>query len=254
VEVKNAIAMLLLALAAAPIAAQSVVEKTFAAGETLDYNVTWLGFTGATARMTIAPAAGGGLRMTSIAASTSGFARVYKVRDEIESIVNARFSTVDYRKHLDERGRIKDDRTKVDEGRMVATRTRPGKKTQEIRVMSPVFDPLSLVYHLRRLDLSPGKVHRFTVLADGKVYTLVATVLKRETLQTPAGKFRCVTVEPKMQGTGLYGDDDESSLLISYSDDEFHIPVRIRSEVKVGTITATLRTIRSGVSGVEPPR
>jgi hypothetical protein len=252
--VKNAIAMLLLALAAAPIAAQSVVEKTFAAGETLDYSVTWLGLTGATARMTIAPAAGGGFRLTSIAASTSGFARVYKVRDEIESIVSSRFSTVEYRKHLDERGRIKDDHTKIDEGRLIATRTRPGRKTQEIRVTSPLFDPLSLVYHLRKLDLSPGKVHHFTVFADGKVYTLVATVVKRETLQTPAGKFRCVTVEPKMQGGGLYGDDDDdSSLLISYSDDEFRIPVRIRSEVKVGTITATLKTIRSGVNGVEPP-
>jgi hypothetical protein len=253
--VKKAIAMLLFALAATPIAAQSVVEKTFAAGETLDYSVTWLGFTGATARMTIAPAAGGGFRLTSIAASTSGFARVYKVRDEIESIVSSHFSTAGYHKHLNERGRIKDDQTKVDETSKVATRTRPGKPVQQIRITTPLFDPLSLVYHLRTLDLSPGKVHRFTVLADGKVYTLVATVLRRETLQTPAGKFHCVTVEPKMQGGGLYGDDDDdSSLLISYSDDEFHIPVRIRSEVKVGTITATLRTIRSGVSSVEPPR
>jgi len=58
-----------------------------------------------------------------------------------------------------------------------------------------------------------------------------------------------------MQGGRLYGDDeDDSSLLISFSDDEFRIPVRIRSEVKVGTITATLKTIRSGVNGVEPPR
>jgi len=252
---KRVVALLLFALATTPITAQRAIEQTFAAGETLDYELTWLGVTGATARMTIAPIAGNRMRLTSIAASTSGFARVYKVRDEIESIIDASdFSTLTYRKHLNERGRVKDDRTVVDDKSHLATRTRPGKPPQQIKISPPVFDPLSLVYHLRTLELTPGKVHRFTVLADGKVYTLVATVLKRETIKTDAGTFRCVTVEPKMQGGGLYRDDDDSSLLISYSDDESHIPVRIRSEVKVGTITVTLRRVISGVTAVEPPK
>lgn len=253
---KRALLALVLVFASASLSAQRAIEQTFAAGETLDYDLTWLGVTGAKARMTIAPVPGNRMRLTSIAASTSGFARVYKVRDEIQSIVDTSdFSTLDYRKHLDERGRIKDDRTVVDDKTSTATRTRPGKEPQQVRFKPPVFDPLSLIYHLRTLDLTVGKVHRFNVLADGKTYTLVATVLRKETVKTSAGSFRCVVVEPKMQGGGLYHDDDDnSSLLVSYSDDESRIPVRIRSVVKVGTITATLRRVISGVSSVEPPK
>jgi hypothetical protein len=116
-----------------------------------------------------------------------------------------------------------------------------------------VFDPLSLLYHLRELDLTPGKTHRFAVFADGKIYTLEANVTGRRRLETPAGTFNTVIVEPKMQGGGVFRDED-ANLTIWYTDDARHIPVRIRSEVKVGTITATLRAIRVGITTIEPPR
>jgi hypothetical protein len=224
--------------------ASSAGAQTFLAGESLEYDLTWVGITGGTLRMSISPADGNRLRMTSIAESNSGFARIYKVRDEIESVASAGdFSTVEYRKHLNERGRIRDDQTIIDPVAKVATRTRPAHEAKTISITTPLYDPLSLIYHLRTLDLEPGNVHRFTVLADGKVYTLVATVLRRETIATKAGRLRCVTVEPKMIGGGIYGDQEQNRLLVSYTDDARHIPVRIRSEVKVGTITATLRKV-----------
>jgi hypothetical protein len=116
-----------------------------------------------------------------------------------------------------------------------------------------VFDPLSLIYHIRDLDLTPGNSHRFAVFADGKLYTLQANVTGRQTLETPAGRFNTVIVEPKMQGGGVFRDED-ARLTIWYTDDARHIPVRIRSEVKVGTITATLRAIHVGIITIEPPR
>ena len=114
----------------------------------------------------------------------------------------------------------------------------------------PVFDPLSLVFHLRDLPLQPGTVERFTVFADGKVYTLEAKVTKRESLSTPAGNFNTVAVEPKMLAGGLFRE--EGDLTIWYTDDARHIPVRIKSDLKVGSIVATLRGVRTGVSSPEP--
>jgi Protein of unknown function (DUF3108) len=44
----------------------------------------------------------------------------------------------------------------------------------------------------------------------------------------------------------------EGTLTIWYTDDARHTPVRIRSELKVGSITANLRAIHTGVSALEP--
>jgi hypothetical protein len=230
------------------------LRPAFSAGETLDFDLTWVVITGGSMRMTIGPQPGDGthFRITSIAASSPSFAKIFSVRDAIESYVNRDdFSTVRYEKHLDERGRRKDDSTVIDERRRIATRRRPNHSTQEISVVKPVFDPLSLVYHLRELDLSPGKVHRFNVFADGKFYTLEADVTGRESVDTPAGTFQAVVVEPKMLSSGLFRDEN-SRLTIWYTDDVRHLPIRIRSGVKVGTITATLRAVRAGVTSIEP--
>jgi Protein of unknown function (DUF3108) len=246
----------LLCVGVAALGRPAALDRIIVPGETLDYNLTWLGLTGGKLRTTIAlvPNDPQRIRITFSARSSSSFAFIYKVRDQIESIVNrGDFSTLRYEKHLREGGKTKDDSTTIDERRKIATRRRPGRDTEEISVTKPVFDPLSLVYHLRDLDLTPGREHRFTVFADGKIYTLVANVTTRQTLETPAGTFQTVTVEPKMQGGGIFRDED-ASLTLWFTDDARHIPVRIRSEVKVGTITANLRRISAGITTIEPPR
>jgi len=88
------------------------------------------------------------------------------------------------------------------------------------------------------------------VYADSKVYTLEANVLRTETIGTPAGTFQTVVVEPKMLAGSIF--KDEGTMTIWFTNDPRHIPVRIRSELKVGSITANLRGISAGVGGTEP--
>lgn len=230
------------------VSASGAIDDTFKAGETLDFNLSWTRISGGSARMTIAPLNGERYRITSVGKSSAFFSRFFKVRDEIESIVSRdTFSTRQYHKRLDERGRKKDELTVVDPSRNIATRN--GKL---IEVPPRVFDPLSLIYYLRTLELNVGNTHQFTLLADGKLYTVSATVTGRESVTTPAGRFSCVVVEPKMEsGAGVFRDD-QNRLRIWFSDDARHLPVRIRSDVKIGSITATLRGIREGVGSIEP--
>jgi hypothetical protein len=237
-------------LLAAIIAATAIVhpvQQKFADGETLDYTLTWLKVTGGTARMTISPTGEANFRITSIARSSASFSRFFKVRDEIETTV-ARddFSTVRYVKRLDEDGDKHEEVTTVEDG--VATRTR--KKIKKTHVPRPVFDPISVIYQLRTRDLAPGKVHDFELIADGKLYTVHARVMRREKVQTPAGTFDCVRVEPEMISAGVAR---EERLFIWYTDDDRRLPVRIRTEIKVGAITATLRGVTAGVTSPEPP-
>lgn len=226
----------------------AAVIASFLSGETLDYEVKWLKITGGTARMTIAAQGDDRIRITSVAKSSPAFSRFFKVRDEIETIV-ARddFSTLSYVKKLDEDGDKHEEVTAIENG--VATRKKKSK-TKTVPVPDPVFDPISLIYHLRTLDLSVGKRHDFTVIADGKVYNVHASVVRRETITTPAGTFKTVVVEPKMEAGGVAR---EERLWIWYSDDERHLPVRIRSEVNFGAVTVSLRAVTPGVRSIDPP-
>lgn len=223
------------------------LEEKFTGGETLDYNLSWLKVTGGTARMTISPNGEDTWRITSVARSSPSFSRMFKVRDEIETTV-ARddFSTLRYVKRLDEEGDKIEEVTVVDDG--VATRTR--KKVKKTRVPRPVFDPISVIYLLRTRDLSIGKVHDFELIADGKLYVVHAKAVRKEKVQTPAGTFNCIRVEPQMISGGV---ERQERLFIWYTDDERRLPVRIRTEIKVGAITASLRAHSPGAAPSDPP-
>lgn len=243
----RALPAVLLALALA-LEAPAAVTDSFVAGETLDFTLSWTRVSGGAARMTISPLNGERFRITSIGKSGAFFSRFFRVRDEIESIVDREtFSTLQYHKLLDERGRKKDELTVVDPERKIATR-----KGKVIEVPERVFDPLSLIYHVRTLDLEVGRTQEFTLLADGKLYTVHATVTRRETLTTPAGRFNCLVVEPKMASPAGVFRDDQNRLQIWISEDERRLPVRIRSDVAIGAITATLRRVTKGVTSTEP--
>lgn len=235
-------------IAATTLTTPSPVEQRFLEGETLDYDLRWLKVTGGTARMTISPVEDGSrYRVTSVAKSSPAFSRFFKVRDEIETVVDRTdFSTLRYLKRLDEGGDKIEETTVVEDG--VATRTR--KKVKRVRVPRPVMDPISVIYHLRTVDLSPGKTYDLELIADGKLYTVHAQVMRREKVETPLGVFDCVRVEPRMVSGGV---ERQERLFIWYTSDERRIPVRIRTEVKVGAITATLRGIGSGVTSIDPP-
>jgi len=244
----------LIVLLFAALPASSQVNPTFNAGETLDFDLNWVSINGGAMRMTIGVLANDPMHyhISSVAKTNPSFAFIYSVRDQVASVVNRDdFSTVRYEKHMKEKGKSKDDTTTVDEARRVATRQRPGKTPQTANVPKPVFDPLSLVYHLRSLDLKPGSVQKFTIYADGKTYTLEANVDHTETIGTPAGTFHTVVVQPKTTAGTIF--KDEGSMTIWFTDDARHIPVRIRSELKFGSITANLRSIRAGASDPEPP-
>ena len=243
--------LLAILAAAAMLAAEPAapIEETFLNGETLDYTVTWMKVTGGTARMTIAPLGEDKTRyrVTSVVRSGGSIGRLFKVRDEIESIIDrSDFSTLRYTKRLDERGDKELEITTIEDG--VASRKR--EKIKRLSVPRPILDPFSVIYHCRTLELAPGKSYDLTLLSDMKLYTVSARVVRREQIQTPAGTFKTVMVEPHMVRGGVAR---EERLYIWYSDDERRLPVRIRTEVKFGSVTATLKAVHSGVTSIDPP-
>ena len=239
----------LIAAALLSLGAGNPLTQVYIDGETLDYDLVWLRITGGSARMTIAPANDISYRLTSIGKSSKTFARIYTVRDQIETYVSRdTFSTLNYRKKLKEGSNSKDETTVIDPSTHIATR----RGDEYIPVPPIVFDPLSLIYYMRGFPLKVGEVQRFTIIADGKLRDVEARTVRTESLDTPAGKFNCLVVEPHMDAAGIFREDAKSQMTIWYTDDWRHIPVRIRSDAKIGAITATLRNVSSGYWSAEP--
>lgn len=214
------------------------LSHVFRSGEEIVYSLSWLGIVGGTATMTVDPA-GETIRFYSLAESQGFLGRLYPVRDEIESVVDrSTFSTLRFAKELNERGRSKSEATVLDPERKVALH-----EGDQIPFEPPIYDPLSSIYYLRTLDLTPGKRHLLTMIADGKIYELEVLVLRREKLQIDGSVFDTILVEPKMRRGGIFRDENQR-LLIWYTADQRRVPVRIRSELEFGSITATIRSSR----------
>lgn len=241
--------LVLIGAALLSLGAGNPLTQVYIDGETIDYDLVWLRISGGGARMTISPVDDSRYRLTSIGKSSKTFARIYSVRDEIETFVSREsFTTLHYRKMLKEGSNSKDETTVIDPATHIATR----RGDEFIPVPPVVFDPLSLIYYMRGFPLKVGSVLRFTIIADGKLRDVEAHAVRSEAVETPAGTFNCLVVEPHMEAAGIFRNDAKSQMTIWYSDDFRHLPVRIRSEAKIGAITATLRSVSSGYWSAEP--
>ncbi|MHB0970271.1 MAG: DUF3108 domain-containing protein [Thermoanaerobaculia bacterium] len=227
--------------------AAPAVAKAYIAGEVLTFDLAWLKVLGGRGTMSIAPVDGdpSRLRITSEVASNDGISRFYRVRDFVESIVaRDNFSTLRYEKRLRERKRVKDVVTTVDPSRGIASR-----RGEEIAVPTPVYDPVSIIYYIRRLDLTPGNSLAVKILSDRRVYDTEIEVLRRETVTVPAGTFRTIVVQPRLGKPEDGERNPEGQMQVWLSDDERRLPVRIRTQLRAGAITASLRSVGNGGSG-----
>jgi len=102
-----------------------------------------------------------------------------------------------------------------------------------------VLDILSALYYVRVHPLEPGRDIVFDIINREEQYPLVVKVLKRETVKTAAGKFKCVVVEPQFRGEGIFVSKGKS-LKVWLTDDEYKMPVKMKAEVFIGSVSAEL--------------
>ena len=103
----------------------------------------------------------------------------------------------------------------------------------------PVLDMLSSLYYVRAQKLSIGQDIVFDIVNREKQYPLVVKVLKKERVKTAAGSFDCVVVEPQIRGEGIFVSKGKS-LKVWLTDDEYKMPVKMKVEVFIGSVSAEL--------------
>lgn len=91
------------------------------------------------------------------------------------------------------------------------------------------LDELSFIYFLRTLSLAPDTVYSFDRHYDSRRMPTSVRVVKRETLQTPAGEFS--TVELEMRSNGGQSSRNDVLLRLWISDDRCRLLVRVESAI-----------------------
>jgi hypothetical protein len=177
--------------------------------------------------------------------SLPSFSWIYKVEDryltfiDVEALLPHRFE-----QHIREGSYKRDFVAEFDRERKVATTTEG-----EYPILSTVHDILSAFYFFRTLDLSGkgvGDTFRLHNFYKDKSYDLLIKVLGRQEIEVEAGTFRTVVVEPFVEEGGLF--KSEGRIVIWLSDDELKIPIRVNTEIIIGSIDSELREY-SGLVG-----
>lgn len=173
--------------------------------------------------------------LVSTAESNSVFDGIYRVRDRVVSLVDVeQLHSLYFEKHLREGRYRADQQARFDPERGVVT-YHDGSET---KVTPPVYDVLAAFYRVRTMPLEPGQKHYLTSHENRKEYPLRVSVIGRERVETPAGTFDCVVLEPTLRSGAFF--KNEGKLSIWLTDDERRMPVLMRSKLPIGAISVEL--------------
>ncbi len=184
------------------------------------------------------------LHATSTAWSADWLTWLFKVEDRVESVskvVDNRWSPVSYREKIHEGRTRRDKKITFNGDHSALVEDFRAKKVTTVPVTATTFDSLSCFVYTRTKPLDPGM--KFSIdIYDGKtLHPAVVSVLRRETVTTKAGEFRAVVVRPELKTGGIF--DKTGDLTIWMTDDERHIPVKMVSKVRIGSVTAELAKV-----------
>jgi hypothetical protein len=175
------------------------------------------------------------------AESNAFFSRFYKVRERIESYWDRH--GLYSRRYVEDRreGKFRQQNDIVFDTRRNEA-VYPDGRT--FPVPPRVQDALSALYYFRTQALPLGGSIVFHYHASRKSQPLQVKVLGRERIETPAGTFSCVAVEPILKAGGIF--KNSGRLVIWVTDDERRMPVLMKSKVAIGSISVVLVEARAG--------
>lgn len=236
--------------------------RSLGEGERLIYDVTWLGIKAGQATMEVRgvvqwhgqPA----VHLVTTARSSPLVSTFYPVNDRSESYLGLDpMRALRFEKHLREGRYRHDSQTDFDHQGGLATfryldfspvpkgissleeAEKFGKYvSQEFPLTPGSLDELSLLYYVRSLPLAVGATVRAKVFASRKNWDLEVRVLDRERLDTILGQRETLVVEPLLKFEGVF--QQKGRVIVWLTDDPERVPVRMQSEIKVGSFVSTL--------------
>lgn len=249
---------LLLFLLIVPVANAQAPNDAFKPGETLTYDVMWTVFHAGEVSATLADGPQHDTYEVTATARSEGFVSLLFAVDNVLRATSNQQSLCSQGivKKISEGRRRKDTQLAFDYTRKQAilderdlTQPQAPPKHQEFDIPPCVEDVVTAFYYLRRQPLEVGHTIELPVNDGSKTQRVVVEVQAREKVQTPMGTFDALRVEPKVFN-GLL--QRKGRMLIWFSADHRHLPLRIKAMISVGSITGTLRSVSSQQMSAPP--
>lgn len=248
-------ALPLVLLVAALAATRTIAQEPrlpFAAGEKLRYNVSWRLLPAGSAEISLSqerqgPQAGR-WRVSGKAQSVGYVSNIYKVEDEYTSTFRgAPLCSAGLRKVIHEGGRHRDVKLDFDaqarSARVEEKDLATGAIVRNAQFPTPacVHDILSALYYVRSRPLTIGQVIDVPINDGSKTIQLRVEVQAEEDIKTELGVIRAVRVEPAVFDGKLFSG--KGRMHVWFARDAQRVPVQLRAQIGVGTITATIAAI-----------
>ncbi|MFC1491345.1 DUF3108 domain-containing protein [Nitrospinota bacterium] len=225
-------------------------SPSFQDGESLKYQLKWLGLTIATARLTVeGPVRWEGKRVFRLRGrvkSTGLLKRLLRVDDSAVSYADAS-GLFSHRIEIRQReGRYRAKRWNTF-GKRRAVYGRPNRPPRHYEIAGKVHDLLSGIYKARSLDLRPGKIFVVNIFHTKKPYPVRLMVGGAETSDTLWGAVRTLVVQPE------FIDNDYlkglATTWIYITAGHHKIPVRLESKTYLGPFVSHLIESKGVPSG-----
>lgn len=211
--------------------------------EKLVYELSWTGISVGTASQEITED-GATRRIVSTARSNDWLSTFFPVEDRIESSYDRSRGPFPglarhYRLKTREGNRYRDREIFFEQERGMA-RFRDNLKGDTVDIVIPVdtIDVYGSFYYIRYLPLEVGKSPTVNILDSKRQRRIAVRILRKERIKTVLGEVNTIVIQPMVASEGVF--EGKGTVHIWLTDDERRIPVRARTKVTVGSVTATL--------------
>jgi uncharacterized protein DUF3108 len=211
--------------------------------EKLVFDLTWTGIKAGTAVQEIVDG-GDSLTVTSVARSADYISVFFPVEDRIEStLAKVQAPSLGLPRHY--RMKVREGKHRRDKeitfdhakGKAYYTDNLGGEKAV-VDILPNTYDTYSSFYYIRTLKLEVGKSVFVNILDNKQLWNVEVQVLRKENLETILGEVDTIVIRPLIKSEGIF--EKKGAIDIWLTDDARRIPVKMKTKVKIGSVTATL--------------
>jgi hypothetical protein len=224
-------------------------EGVFPIGEELVYSLKWGRFSVGEGFLRVMPKTeieGRECYHFMLAVNSNEFAdAIYKVRTRIHSYVCAEtLQLVQSRIYQHEGPTRRNATVYYDWENMTAVYHRDGREPNDpVEIVNHTWDPLSVLYAFRVIELEDEKGMVSFPATDGRKLISIDIALEGDdNVSTRLGSFESLKTAPNTKDLrGVFEKSKDSKITIWFSNDDFRLPLIIRSRVIVGSFSAILK-------------
>jgi hypothetical protein len=114
-------------------------------------------------------------------------------------------------------------------------------KKDTIPIPADVKDMLATFYQLRNVDfnnMKDGQILKFNTFFDNELFPFDMRYRGKEVVKTRMGTYRCIKLVPFVEPGRIFHEEDDMTIWIS--DDQNRVPIRVRFDLKVGSVKCDL--------------